>query len=256
MSGPVDQLRSVIEAGGVTEQSLVVANRTEVDPIQRLLETTFAEQSVDIDETELDSVDDDTVLLLRDGELVATSPLQGVIDSCLLVNSDRYRTGAGGVDRWQAPAVITQLDETVFRLRGFPASVKEKLILILISRYIEVRALRRGEGVLRATFQRLSRLGEENGTREVYRRLGETAVSVHVYGVDDWEPSEELAIQRHTGDHPGYRQTWCVVFRPPEPTGDHVAMVALETGRNEWLGTWTYDAEKVRQVDDILVESF
>lgn len=252
----IEQLRTLIAESDAPDQSLVVVNRTEVDPIQRLLETTFDGQAVAITEADIEFEADNTVLLVRDGEVVTSSPLDDVMDACLLVNSDLYRTGTGGLDRFEAPSVITELDETVFELRGFPASVKEKLILILISRFIERRALHRGDGVLRATFQELSRLGAENGTREVYRRLGETGLSVHVYGIDDWDLPDQLDIEAHTGDHRGYRQSWCVSYRPPDGADGHAAMVALETGPNEWVGTWTYDPEKVNRVDRILVDEF
>jgi len=256
MSRAVERLRAIITESEAPDQTLVVVNRTEVDPIQRLLETSFAGQSVGIAETEFESEADDTVLLVREGEVVADAPLESVMDAYLLVNSDLYRTGAGGLDRWQAPSVITELDETVFELRGFPESVKEKLLLVLISRFIEHRALERGEGLFRATFQELSRLTTEKGTREVYRRLGETDLSVHVYGVPDRELPEHLNLETHTGDHRGYRESWCVLFQPPERTDRHGALVALETGRNEWMGMWTYDVQKVRRVNRVLEAEF
>jgi len=256
MSTVIDQLESIIAESDAPDQSLVVANRTEVDPIQRLLETTFAGQSIDITEAEHQPAESNTVLLVREGEVVATSPLQELIDACLLVNSDFYRTGPGGIDQSRAPDVITALDETVFDLRGFPASAKEKLLLILISRFIEARALEHGAGELRATFQELSRLTHEDGTLEVYRRLADTDLSVHVYGQDDWTTPPELDVQVHTGDHAGYRQSWCVMFEPPAREGGHAAMVALETSENRWRGMWTYDAERVRRVNAILVEEF
>lgn len=256
MSSAVDRLASVIADSDAPDQSLVVANRTEVDPVQRLLETTFEGQSVDVTEIERQSAESDTVLLVRGGEVVASSPLRAVSDACLLVNSDLYRTGPGGTDPSHAPDVITELDETVFDLRGFPASAKEKLLLVLISRFIEARALEHGEGVLRATFQELSRLANEGGTLEVYRRLADTPVSVHVYGRGDWSVPSKLNVHVHTGDHEGYRRSWCVSFVPPAGGDRHAAMVALETDENRWRGTWTYDAEKVRQVSDILAEEF
>jgi len=256
MSSAVEQLRALVRETDSHAQSLVVVNRTEGDPIQRLLATTFDGQSVDITEEDVPDAADDTVLLVRDGEVAASSSLQSVMDACLLVNSDLYRTGPGGLEKSRAPSVITELDETVFELRGFPESVKEKLILILISRFIEGHALEQGSGTLRATFQELSRLGTENGTREVYRRLAETDLAVHVYGVNDWELPANLDVVPHTGDHRGYRESWCVLFRPPSGETRHAALVALETGPNEWVGTWTYDVEKVRRVDEILVEAF
>ncbi|WP_276251176.1 DICT sensory domain-containing protein [Haloarcula rara] len=181
-----------------------------------------------------------------------------MIDACLLVNSDLYRTGPGGLEQSRASSVITELDQTVFELRGFPAAEKEmeKLILILISRFIEGHALEHGSGVLRATFQELSRLGTENDTREVYRRLADTDLSVHVYGVNDWELPANLDTVLHTGDHRGYRESWCVLFRPASAEPRHAALLSLETGPNEWVGTWTYDPQKVRRVDEILLEEF
>lgn len=256
MSGAVGRLREVITDDAVSDQSLVVVNRTEVDPIQQLLETTFERQAVTITEAEIESEADDTVLLVRDGEVVATSSLDAVMNASLLVNSDLYRTGAGGIGRLEAPDVITELDDTVFELRGFPASVKEKLILVVISRFIERLALERGEGMLRATFQELSRLHEERGTYEVYRRLAETDLSVHIYGVGDREQCADIDVVTHTGDHRGYRQSWCVLYRPPSTEMRHAAMLALETGQNEWIGRWTYDTERVRRLESILVDEF
>jgi len=256
MSTAVERLEAIIAESDSPDQSLVVANRTDVDPIQRLLETTFEGQSVGVTEIDRQSAESDTVLLVRGGEVIASSPLDAVADACLLVNSDLYRTGLGGIDRSRAPAVITALDETVFDLRGFPASANEKLLLILISRFIEARALEQGEGVLRATFQELSRLAHEGGTLEVYRRLAGTDLSVHVYGQDDWTIPAEIDLQVHKGTHDGYRRSWCVSFEPPAGSDRQAAMVALETGDNRWRGTWTYDAEKVCRVSETLAEEF
>lgn len=256
MSMAIDRLESIIADSDAPEQSLVVANRTEVDPVQRLLETAFEGQSVGVTEVERQSAENDTVLLVRDGEVVASSPLAKVADACLLVNSDFYRTGPGGINKSRAPAVITELDETVFTVRGYPTAEKEKLLLVLISRFIEARALDRGEGTFRATFQKLSRLAAESGTLEVYRRLADTDLSVHVYGQDDWTLPPELDVQAHTGNHEAYRRSWCVTFQPADSGARHAAMVALEIGPNEWRGTWTYDTAKVDRVNQILTEEF
>ena len=74
--------------------------------------------------------------------------------------------------------------------------------------------------------------------------------------MNDWELPDNLDVVPHTGNHRGYRESWCVMFRPPSAETRHAALVALETGPNEWLGTWTYDVEKIRRVEEILVEEF
>lgn len=198
----------------------------------------------------------DVVALVREGEVVATSGLRSVMNACLLVSGDLYRTGTSGVDKHEAPSVITVLDETVFDLRGFPATNKEKLLLVVVLRFIERRALERGTGRLSATFQRLSRISEDFGTLEVYRRLARSSVEVHVYGDDDGVLPNEVDVQVHTGDHAGYRESWCVSFVPDDPDSPHAALVALETGPNEWRGTWTFDPDRVREVDRVLAEEF
>jgi hypothetical protein len=252
----LESLERFIAASDAPEQSLVVVNRTEIDPVQQLLEETFAGQSVDVDEASFADADDDTVMLVRDGELVASSPLGALMNACLLVNGDLYRTGTSGIDRYEAPEVITALDETVFDLRGFPASNREKLVLIVVSRFIERLALSTGSGRLRATFQYLSRVGREPGTREVYRRLAGSGVETHVYGVDDGRADVPDGLTVHAGESAAYRESWCVSFVPSTPDDRHAALVALETGPNEWRGTWTYDPSRVREVDRVLASAF
>jgi hypothetical protein len=175
-----------------------------------------------------------------------------MMDAFLLVNSDRYITGKSGFEGDSAPDVLTALDDVVFDLRGYPASNKEKLLLILISRYIERLALADGEGRIRSTFQRLSRLDDERGTRMIYETLSASPVDVHVYGRPGWTPPDSLDVTVHTGTSTDYRQSWCVVFVPENPDGTHAALVALETDQNVWRGMWTYDPERVRRVDRYL----
>ncbi|MFB6218363.1 MAG: DICT sensory domain-containing protein [Halobacteriaceae archaeon] len=254
MSGPVERLEGVIRDSDTPERSLVVVNRTEADAVQGLLEGAFADQPVAVAEDRVPDGEENLVVLVRDGEVVATSPLSAVMNACLLVNSDLYRTGPSGIDRNRAPAVITRLDETVFDLRGYPASNSEKLLLVVVSRFIEGLALETGAGRLRSSFQRLSRIDRELGTRAVYDRLDDSGVAVHVYGADDWEPPADWELAVHTGDHEGYRRSWCVVFVPPG--GRHAALIALERAPNEWRGMWTYDPAKVRRTDEIIAGEF
>lgn len=237
-------------------RSLVVVNRTEPEPIMDLLDEAFGAQPVSVSEDDLPETASDTVLLLEDSDVVATSSLGDVMRCCLMVNGDLYRTGTSGIDKYVAPPTITGLDEVVFDLKGFPASNKQKLLLIIVSRFIERRALLADSGRLRSTFQRLSRLEHEEGTRRVYERLRESDIDVHVYGIGDAEVPEAPGFSAHAGSHRGYRETWCVVFVPDDPTVESAALVALETGDNEWRGMWTFDREKASRVDDIIREHF
>lgn len=236
------------------ERTLLVVNRDGPESIERLLEETVEPLPVDL-ETRVDPErGDNVVLLLEDGEVVATSTLEALQQAVLLVNVDLYRTGLSGIEKYEAPDVLTALDEMKFALRGFPASTKEKLLLVVMSRFIERRALEVGAGRLDVSFQELSRIHDEYGTEKVYERLAGSRVDVHVYGVPDARPNiDELTV--HAGETPGYRRSWFVVYRAPsgaEPAG----LLAVETGPNEWEAMWTYDRERVQRLGTTIETNF
>ncbi len=184
-------------------------------------------------------------MLLEDGEVIATSQLRELNESILLVNSDLYMTGTVNLEEISLPDVIANLSETTFHVRDYPESGTEKMPLILISRYIERLSYVHG-GDHRASFQRLSRLQDEKGTRNVYRRLVENDVNTHVYGVPDWMPSRELGVTVHAGWDDSFTSTWFVTHTSDEASA---ALVAIELGSNEWVGRWTFDSGKVQDIE-------
>lgn len=234
-----------------TPRSLVVVNRTAPEPIQQILESLFADQNVAVDERVDEAYDDDTVLLVEDGEVVATSPLQALEETILMVNSDLFRTGARGLEEQALPAVLEGLTDHLFTLQGYPESNKEKLLLIAVSRRIEQLAYTHGEGTLRTSFQRLSRLEDERGTREVYDTVAGTDVDVHIYGQPDWVPSPNFEVTMHGGYKSDFRYSWFVLYNPPPEMVDEVesaALVAIEDRPGVWEGFWTYRRPVVEDV--------
>ncbi|WP_418279848.1 hypothetical protein [Halorubrum sp. DTA98] len=217
-----------------------------------------------------DSLDDVTnlVLLLEGDEIVAASPLAELVEAILLVNSDLYVTGTRGLGDLDLPAVITGLDDTVFTLRGYPESNRQKLLLITISRFIERVAWESGAGTLRSSFQRLSRLDDEIGTRRVYRAVVDAGVDTHVYGYPDHRPDDLGAIV-HAGDSADFTDTWFVVYRPPEGARSvdgvdddlrrgiegGVALLAVEVEPRIWRGVWTFDPDRIRTVNEYIASN-
>ncbi|CQR48589.1 MULTISPECIES: DICT sensory domain-containing protein [Haloferax] len=279
-------LDSYLDAIDAASRSLSVVNRSAPDPVQRMLETTFSDQPVDVDELSDDARGDDVVVLSErtpEGrEVVATSPLEEVMNSILLVNSDLYKTGQANLAEFELPSVLTRLDDVPFSLRGYPESDKEKLLLVAISRYIERHAWRAGRGRLRSSFQRLSRIEDERGTRAVYRKVAATDVQTHVYGIPDWTPPSNSELLTHGGYSDDFYDSWFVVYTPPdgdsvesdESTADEseatgatdggrpgdgcvdgaapgqpVALLALETEPRRWEGYWTFRPSLVADVD-------
>ncbi|MFT4885195.1 MAG: hypothetical protein ACI8U4_002717 [Natronomonas sp.] len=253
-NGP-DSLREFLSEGDLPDRTLVVINRQEPEPVQRLFEESFGALSVDIEERDLPEETDNVVVLLEDGDIVATSPLEKLQNAVLYVNADLYRTGLSGVDKYEAPAVLTALDEMVFSLRGFPKSNKEKLLLIVMSRYIENRALTANDGRLDVAFQELSRIRDEKGTETVYQRLAESGVETHIYGLPDITYDLD-GLHIHTGTDEEYQRSWFVVYTPEDPEADPAALVAIETGPNIWEAIWTYEAEQVERIQQYIIENF
>ncbi|WP_226480124.1 histidine kinase [Natrinema amylolyticum] len=263
-------LRSFIDETGVPDRTIAVVSDDTTGPLERMLEETFAEQPVGVEsgatiptdpavgpqiEDALDAAGD-TAVLFEDGRPVAASPMLELYDSILAINSDLFVTGARDIGEIDLPVVLANLDETRLRLRGYPLSDKEKLLLIVVSRYIEQRAWAADGGTLRSAFQRLSRIDDEIGTREVYATLAATDVETHVYGIDDGA-TVDIDVTVHTGTGSEYRDAWFVVYEPDErpadaadPTSGPVALVCLETEPRTWDGFWTYDPERVAAIGE------
>ena len=202
-------------------------------------------------------------LLIEEDRVIAGSTLDELSQVLLLVNSDLYVTGSRPLSEVELPSVVSGLTDTAFSLRGYPESNRQKLLLITISRFIERAAWTAGSGTLRSSFQRLSRLNDEVGTREVYERVPEAGVDTHLYGVADELPTDLDAVI-HAGDGPDFTDSWFVAFRPEggakpveRDAGSDlergveggVALLAVETEPRTWQGLWTFDADKVASLN-------
>ncbi len=191
----------------VPDRTLAVVGPTRPGPIRDLFADAFGRLEVDLAAANTDFEADSAVVLIEDGEVVAVSPMDALGNATLLVNADLYTTGLGGIEKYEAPSVLTELDEAVYTLRGFPGSTKEKLVLVVISRYIERRALETGDGRLDVAFQQLSRIHDEYGTGRIYDRLDGSDAAVHAYGVPDVRDVRYDDITVHAGRNERYRRS-------------------------------------------------
>ncbi len=255
-AGPVASVRDFIEPADPSEATMLVLNRAQPAPILNLLSSAFERQPVHVVEESVPGPVTDDVVLLDESGVVADSDLSELADAFLLINADRYRSGANDLSETAVPAVLRELTDIEFDLRGYPASNKEKLLLVVMSRYIEARALRVDGGELRVGFQRLSRLNDEYGTRQVYRMLGESGVEAHIYGVGSQRTDYPDGIVVHENDTEEYRKSWFLTFESPIDPDDDVALVAWEAEDNAWVGLWTFDEDRTARVADYLRANF
>ncbi len=239
------------------ERTVLVLNRTEPEPVQEMLLEAFDPSAVTVTESETPTGHPEDAVLLLDGDRpIAASDLVAIRDGLLQVNSDLYITGARSIGEIDTPEVLARLTDVRMRAEGYPSPEKQKLLLIEISRHIEQRAWRVGAGTLRSGFQRLSRIDDETGTREVYERLSDTDLDVHVYGLPDWSPSDRLDLVAHSGDPEQLREVWFVIYRPPRDPQQAAALVAVQVEGNEWEAFWTYDPDRVAEVDRYVRTTF
>lgn len=250
MGGPLAPFKSFIEDASGEAKSLVVVNRTRPEPVQGMVEDLFTEQPIEVEELITDEKAEDEVVLADDSGAIARSALAELEDTLLFVNSDIYITGTVGLESFELPDVIAAMDETPFTVRGYPTDLKEKFLLTVISRMVEHTAWQAGDGRIRASFQRLSRIEDERGTQDVYEKLTDTDLDVHVYGVPDAVPSLPDGMVAHAGTTKPFRKVWFVVYVPEHEEEEHVALLAVEGAESEhWQGFFTYRRDLVTDIE-------
>lgn len=112
--------------------------------------------------------------------------------------------------------------------------------LLATSREFEDRAYRVGGGSLHAGFQSLSNFRDQE---RAYRRLGESGLDVHVYGLPDWTPPHIRNVTVHPERDTEIARTWFVAFDAPRDDAK-CALLAEERG-DTFHGVWTYDPDLV-----------
>lgn len=246
-------------AGPATSLAVVASQD---DPLGAMLEDVFADQAFTVETVPDIETEGDALVAIRDGAVVATSPISVVYDDLLAVNSDLYVTGTRGLGEVSVPDAILALADTTFEVRGYPLAHKEKFVLIAISRYIEQLAWNTSQGTLRSAFQNLGRIEDEHGTKEVYTGLAGTDVDVHCYGLEGTVPGllrgsgpNTLDVAVHTGTTDEYRNGWFVVFRPASEEDPPAALLAVETDPRIWRGFWTHDPDRVERIDEYIAEA-
>lgn len=252
-------LREFIDefAAGGPETSLSIVNSEQPPMVARMLNSLFDDQPVGVSEVSRILSDSDVVQLKRDGTVVSQSEFGDVRDAILAVNSDLYITGSRPLESVDTPDVIRDLEGIRFRVRGYPAGTKGKLLLIEISRYIEALALQHGEGKLHTGFQRLSRIVDERGTQRAYETLCDTDLDVHVYGTGEADALASYPVTVHNDDVAEIRSGWFVVFTPPKGSDETgAALLAVTDDDVEWDGIWLIDDDAARRVSEYLLDEY
>lgn len=203
------------------------------------LETQFETHNVTVTHESLPPGGPEPFVVIEDDErfsgAIALADLETLIEPPIIRPGDRDEVSKG------YRIVFDVLDETVF-------TSMNRRQLLAVSREIEDRAFRVGNGTLRVSFQTLSTFKSQ---AELYRYLAtSTELDIHIYGIDDWEPPTIPGITYHELKSELLGQYWVLAFDGGSSASQASALVAQEQ-REGYNGFWTDDT---RLVDDILAE--
>jgi len=154
---------------------------------------------------------------LKELEALLTPPIKRPPEDAMV--SDGYRV------------LFEALDATVFTALG-------RKQLLAVSREIEDRAYRVGNGTLRVCFQTFSTFHSQ---LSVYRQLAaDTALDIHLYAVADWDPPAIAGITYHDISGTGLERYWLLAFDGGTEPTNACGLFSRETGES-YTGYWTDD---------------
>jgi DICT domain-containing protein len=237
------EFREIIAGVEGSRRTLALCN---VDAPERVLDAVggyFGPQHVSIRRTTTDSrVPKNFAVLHDDDEFVAASDLRAIYEYADPMVGANTATDIAAVE---VPDVVQALDSATFSDYG-------KQRMITASREIEKRAWKGERGTLHSGFQRLSLVESQ---RSIYRKLAETPLDVHVYGVPDADPPD-VGVTAHGHDTEEMAQSWFVVYDAPSEA-DKCALLARETAEtNTYRGFWTYRSNVVDAIVERIDEQY
>jgi hypothetical protein len=204
------------------------------------IEQQFAAHSVTVDSRQLPpDGPDPLVVVAEDGEFVGAIP---VAELEWLLTPPVVRPASPTAVSPGYRVLFEVLDETVF-------TAMNRRQLLAVSKEIEDRARRVGNGRLRASFQQLSTFADQV---EWYWTLGEAGLDVHVYGAPDWEPPAIPGVTYHGYGDESIERYWIVTFDGgTEPS--QACALAARADDESFDGVWTDDGELVAEIESALL---
>lgn len=197
---------------------------------ERLHEAWFRNHNVDVEYRSLPANSPGSFLAIeRDGTFAGAIGLDD-LDTLLespIVPPDRLTDVSEGYQ-----ILFDVLSETVF-------TAMTRRELLVVSREIEDRAYRVGEGTLRVSFQQLSVFRSQI---ELYRLLAdETDLTIHIYGGSDWRPPTIEGVTYHRLMADTLERYWALAFDGGPTAMQASGLLARESPADSYTGFWTND---------------
>lgn len=228
-------LLDIIDSVRTQERTLVVSAPPEWESRVGEIQEYFRSQNVTVVHEPVESEDSQGVVLQTESEELARVSLDAL--RALLDPQVVRRLG----ESVPYSPLLDALSDTTFT--SFDRSQ-----MLTASREIEDRAWREGHGGLFAGFQRFSIFEEQ---RDIYSRLAESNLEVHVFGDPDVDPPEG-PYETHQLASEEIRRTWFVVYDGGGRGAQASALLAEERAPGEYYGFWTYDPSLVEDILEAL----
>jgi len=248
----VNELIKLLQSDISNNYEITINQKDNTDLLYKMIEKMFSNQNIEVNKSN-DTEND--IIVKQNNKIIDKSPIEEIQNSILLTNSDQYKTQKNQMDKLIFPKAILALQNETFVLKGYPKAYNEKLILISISRFIEKLSYEYG-GIHHSTFQKISRINDERGTKEIYELLSKKTDELHIYG----QPDAEIDINSknttlHLGSTKIYKKLWIVIHLSDN---NAAALAALEKDNkyNEWNAIWTFDREKVVNLENKMSDYF
>ncbi len=174
-------------------------------------------------------------VLHENEEFIAAS---GIEELAVALDFEKGIYGSETVADVEYTEILRHVDNTTF-------SGYDKRRMIIASREIEMQAWNAGRGQLHVGFQRLPLLSSQD---QVYSKLADSAVGVHVYGRPDGVAPEWQGLSVYPSDADEIADSWFVVFDGNGDDERKCAFLGTEVRDDEYTGFWTYDAAIVDEL--------
>ncbi len=121
--------------------------------------------------------------------------------------------------------------------------------LLAISREIEDRAFRVGNGILKVSFQTFSTFKSQI---ELYRTLAtETDLDIHIYAIEDWTPPPISGITYHANAAEQFGAYWVLAYDGGTDETQSCGLVGKERS-GEFTGFWTNNSAITEEISKTL----
>lgn len=222
------------DVGGPARQFTVYRNEEGTD-----LESQFVTRNVDVRYRDLPPGPDPFLVLETDGQFrgaLSLPALERLLEPPVVRPGEVEDVSEG------YRILFELLDETVY-------TALERRQLLAVSREIEDRAFRIGDGTLRVTFQTLSTF--ESQAALYHTLASETDLDIHIYGVDDWAPPRIDGITYHEFSAGPLDRYWVLAFDGGSDYTQSCGLVGQEQS-DGFDGFWTDDEGMVAKIMDRL----